>query len=237
MNAILSIKSVSKTFGGIRAVDNVSFDVMPADVMGLIGPNGSGKTTLFNMIMNIIKTDGGKIYFKDVCINNLALHRVVSMGISRTFQTIRLFKRLTVLENMNVSCLCRRTENWQKKALELLEGLNLISLKDSLAENLSYGQQKLLEFGMALMPDPDFIMLDEPTSGINPNLQETLMKHIFNMRATGKTFLIVEHNMPFVGRICNRVVVLDHGQKIAEGEFGELRKDENVLNAYLGGSD
>jgi branched-chain amino acid transport system ATP-binding protein/neutral amino acid transport system ATP-binding protein len=235
---ILRIMNVTKKFEGIIALNSCSFEVDQNSITGIIGPNGAGKTTLFNVITGLEKLDEGKIYFKNRGINDMKVYERTRLGITRTFQVIKVFNRLTLFENMKSSILFRLSKgngfDWKERAENLLSFVGLYHLKDELAMNLSYGQQKLLEFAMSLMPEPDLIMLDEPVSGVNPVLINKIQEYIKTLYKQGKTFLIIEHNMPFVMSICEKIVVLDAGKKIAEGDPESIRKSKRVLDAYLG---
>lgn len=248
---MLVLKGLSKSFGGIRAVSDFSAQVEKNRITGLIGPNGSGKTTLFNLITGFIKLDQGEIFFKGERINGLRPYEIATRGMIRTFQLSRLFPKMTVLENLLLApqsqkgerlwalCLERskvRVEETQnlERALSMLEGIGLSSLKDEFAENLSYGQQRLLEMTRLLMADPEMILLDEPTAGINPLMIRKLMDLILKMKALGKTFFIIEHNMDVIIECCDWVFVLDHGEKFSEGTPKEIQKDPRVIEAYLG---
>ena len=231
---LLSVRNVTKSFGGIVAVDDCSFVVEKNAIVGLIGPNGSGKTTLFNLITKNLNQDAGEICFEDKRIDRLKTFQIARLGIARTFQIINLFPKLTVLENMRIARLGEEHSVCKGRALGLLGSVGLIDQKDNLAENLSYGQQKLLEFSMALMMDPKLVMLDEPAGGVHPKLVEKLTCMIKELREQGMTFLIVEHNMPFITNVSDTVVVLDHGRKIAEGKPSDIQNNEVVIDAYLG---
>jgi branched-chain amino acid transport system ATP-binding protein len=242
---LLEIRTLSKHFFQLRAVNEVSFDVEPGDLLGLIGPNGSGKTTLFNCVTGTLRTSGGQVHFKGEDITDSSADAVYHRGISRTFQLIQLFPQMTVLENMlmaaqerkgtMLSRLLHRDEREEKdRALKLLEYLGLSGVKDSLAANLSYGEQKILDFGMALMPTPEVILLDEPMAGVNPTLIKRLVGYIQDLNAEGNTFVVIEHNMQVVMSMCRRIVVLSQGEKIAEGTSDEIRNNPLVMEAYFG---
>ncbi len=241
--SLLEVSSVSKSFGGIHALDGCSIDVEKGSVTGLIGPNGSGKTTLFNVITGYDEVDDGQIHFDGQSITNTKPDHIFRLGIGRTFQLTRIFPRLTVLENMHVAAqregaraLLSRwsSTHEQKRALELLDFVGIIRLKDMPAANLSYGQKKLLEFAYILIADPQVILLDEPAGGVNPAMIQQLSERIGSLNKSGVTFLIVEHNMEFVMGLCNRVMVMHRGSKIADGTPDRVRKDAAVLEAYLG---
>lgn len=228
---LLKITNLTKTFGGITAVDDLSFNVKEGAITGLIGPNGSGKTVTFNLITGIYKPDGGEVYLKGERLIGLKPHEISRKGIGRTFQLIRVFPKMTVLENLEIAA---REKDFREEALELLEFVDLSHLKDEYGGNLSYGQQKLLEFVRVLMTEPDLVLLDEPTSGINPTLVNKLMGYIRELNELGKTFLVVEHDMKVVMNLCEKLVVLDFGKKIAEGKPKEIRKSKTVIEAYFG---
>jgi ABC-type branched-subunit amino acid transport system ATPase component/ABC-type branched-subunit amino acid transport system permease subunit len=240
---LLEIKDVSKRFGGLKAVDGATFGVPEGSITALIGPNGSGKTTLFNLIDGMMAPDTGEVWFDGRRIDRMKPWNRAHAGLGRTFQITRLFKEMTVLENVvaPVRAFKLRQLNADavsgpeaERAEELLDFVGMLKYRDSRASALSYGQQKLVELAQVLMLDPKLILLDEPAGGINPTLIERMAETIRELNSRGKTFLIVEHNMPFILRLCDPVRVLGRGQLMAQGTPMEIQKDPRVLDAYLG---
>ena len=241
----LEVEGLKKSFEGFAALKGVDLCVNEGELFGLIGPNGSGKTTFFNCVTGILKCSDGRAVFKGKEINNKGPDAIYKMGIGRTFQLIEMFPGMTVMENMLVaiqesqgSMLNRlfriREEGNEKRALELLDFLRISHLKDELARNLSYGQQKLLDFAMVLMSKPDLILLDEPTSGVDIEMRHEIMRLIKELNGQGNTMVVIEHNMDVVMNLCGRIVVLDSGEKIAEGAPGEIQNNPKVIDAYFG---
>jgi branched-chain amino acid transport system ATP-binding protein len=243
--ALLEIRDLTKHFFRLSALSRVSLSVEPGELLGIIGPNGSGKTTLFNCVTGVLPPSAGQVLFRGEDITGRTADVVYQRGIARTFQLIQLFPEMTVLENMLVAAqekkgtllsrLLRREEIAETaRALELLEFLGIAGLQDTLASNLPYGQQKLLDFGMALMSDPELVLLDEPMAGVNPTMIKNLVGHIRALNARGYTFVVIEHNMEVVMSLCRRIVVLSQGERIAEGTPAEIAENSLVLDAYFG---
>ena len=249
--ALLEVRGLSKRFLGVTAVDQLDLTVEPGELVSLIGPNGSGKTTLFNCVTGYLGADGGQVLFRGRDLTNAAPHRVARLGVARTFQQVSVFPRLSALENLLVflqqhqeeSLLARllrtpRVRRLEAEAIErarrLLDLVGLGAKADLDAGSLSYGQRKLLAFAGALMPDPDLLLLDEPAAAVNPTMINQMKDHILALHRQGKTIVLVEHNMDVVMDISQRVVVLDHGQKIAEGPPEAIRRDPRVIAAYFG---
>jgi branched-chain amino acid transport system ATP-binding protein len=243
--ALLEIRDLTKHFFRLSALTRVSLSVEPGELLGLIGPNGSGKTTLFNCVTGVLRPTEGQVRFEGQDITGLSADAVARRGISRTFQLIQVFPEMTALENMLMAAqertgtllgrLIGRDESGETgRAMQLLEYLGIAGFRDTLASNLSYGQQKLLDFGMALMPAPRLVLLDEPLAGVNPTMIKHLVGHILELNARGHTFVVIEHNMEVVMSLCRRIVVLSQGERIAEGTPAEVADDPQVLDAYFG---
>lgn len=234
---LIRIEQVTKNFGEINALRSVSLNVPSGCILGLIGPNGAGKTTLLNTINGVYKPDGGHIYFEDRDLSDLEVHEIAQLGISRTFQIVRTFRRLSALENMFAASIYSKHESRLdlQRGEDLLKFVGLLEKKDQYAYELSGGQQKLLEFARALMPDPKTILMDEPFAGVHPEIKGQLRDNIREMnKREKKTFIVVSHDMESIEDLCHRLVVLNIGAKLAEGETKEVLSSKDVIDAYLG---
>ncbi|MEZ5832650.1 MAG: ABC transporter ATP-binding protein [Dongiaceae bacterium] len=245
MSRILEVEGVSKSFGGVVANRDISLNVAAGEIVGLIGPNGSGKTTLFNSIVGYHPIDSGSIRFESREISRLRVPQIARLGLLRTFQQTRVYKGMSCLENMLISTshsgatlrgmLAGVPREIEERAEEILEFVGLYPKRRLAASDLSFGQQKLLEFGMALMNEPKMLLLDEPTAGINPTLINGLIDRLRRANAQlGITLLVIEHNMRVIMNLAQRLYCLAHGELLAEGTPGELQRDRRVLDAYLG---
>lgn len=245
MSGQLVVNDVTKTFGGVTANQRVSLSVPQGAIVGLIGPNGSGKTTLFNSIVGYHPLDSGSIRFEDREISHLRVPAIARLGLLRTFQQTRIYAKMTCLENMQISVPCRDegilgmfnrdSAQVRENAEELLQFVGLYSKRRLAAGELSFGQQKLLEFAMALMNEPKMLLLDEPTAGINPTLINGLLERLRRANADlGITLLVIEHNMRVIMNLAEHIYCLAHGEMLADGPPDEIRNDQRVIDAYLG---
>jgi ABC-type branched-subunit amino acid transport system ATPase component len=233
MSAQLEVQGLVRTFDGVRAVDEATLDVRAGSITGLIGPNGAGKSTLFNCVSGFLRPHSGRVMLDGKRIDRRAPHRIARSGLVRTFQTPRTLARMTVLENVAVAA--KRSRNAEARAAELLELVRLDEHAEALAGTLSGGQRKLLDLVRALMVEPRILLLDEPMAGVSPTLRVELLEHILALRERdGVTLVIVEHDLDFVMRASDRVIVMNEGRVIGQGTPDQVRTDERVVDAYLG---
>ncbi len=254
--ALLQVMNLTKRFGGLVAVKDVNFTLQPGEILGLIGPNGAGKTTLVNLITGYYAPNAGSILYKEKKISGLKPHSINNMGVARTFQIVRIFHKLSALDNVRSGLVDRRTRppwkvaldslvkksetqvtgrDGEKRAIQLLEFVGLAAYQHELAENLPYAYCKRLEIARALATEPEILLLDEPSAGLNPKEQNDQIGIIRSINAQGITILIIEHVMKVIMDISHRIMVLHYGEKIAEGTPEEIYKNEKVVEAYLGG--
>jgi len=245
---LLKIESLSKSFDGFMAVSDVNLEVEKGEIVAVIGPNGAGKTTLFNLISGVLKPTGGKVFFKGENITGLPPHAICKKGISRSFQIVNVFERMTVFENVQISIMARERMNWNfitpsagvliGETAKILESVGLLEKKDTVCGLLSHGDRKVLEIAVALGVDPEFLILDEPTAGMAPEETGRCIDLIKGLSDTfGLTILFCEHDMELVFAIANRIMVMTRGATLVQGSCEEVRCNQLVQDAYLGGSD
>jgi branched-chain amino acid transport system ATP-binding protein len=248
---VLEVKNITKKFGGIQALTEVSFQVEKGEVFGLIGPNGAGKTTMFNIMTSMFPPTSGEIVFSGQTLTGMKPHDITKAGVCRTFQNIRLFPDMTVLDNVTVGQHCRSKSGvWasvfkpksqrleeqtiRSKASELLRLVGLEEYAEAFADNLAYGQQRRLEIARALASEPQLLLLDEPAAGMNEKETNDLYELILKIKELGITVLLIEHDMPLVMKVCDRMAVLNFGKKLTEGTPDEIKNNPEVIEAYLG---
>lgn len=253
-DTILRVSTLHKRFGGVYAVKNISFEVQSDQIFGILGPNGSGKTTLFNLISGITKPDGGKVYFQEMDCTGLPSHKLAKLGIARTFQNLRLFTGMTVLENVlagghlevhtNLLDVGFTTKFYQQSeakllqnAVQLLEWVGLSDFQDLLANQLPYGAARRLEIARALMGKPKLLLLDEPAAGMNPSESASLSNLIRSIRDQGTTVVIIEHNVRLMVQLCDYILAIDHGEYLADGTPQNIVNHPAVIEAYIGSTD
>ena len=244
---MLKIQNLKKYFGGVKAVDNCSFEVKLQTITALIGPNGAGKSTVFNLVSGILRPDKGRIIFKEKEITNLSPEKISNLGISRLFQQTMLFNNLTIKENLLLAFDNKDTKFWEnllrpnkiakekeEKIKEMLLLINMEEFENTLARDLSYGQKRLIELLRTVLNPHQFLILDEPVAGVNPKLREKITEILLKLKNEGETILLIEHDMNFTFNIADTVIVMEKGKVIAEGNPDEIRNNPKVLQAYLG---
>lgn len=244
---MLKIHSLTKKFGGVRAVNDCSFEIEKGKITALIGPNGSGKTTIFNLISGITKPDKGDIFLNNKNLINYSIGQISNLGVSRLFQQSRLFKNLSVRDNLllaidnrdikfwgNIFGLNRITKEKEEKVATILSELKILEIKNSLAGELSFGQKRLVELARTMLNYHELLILDEPVAGVNPKIRNDIAKLLLNLRKKNETVLLIEHDMAFTMKVADYIIVLDEGKVIAQGKPGEIRDNKQVIEAYFG---